>query len=335
MIYRFIENRLQGPGQERITGYALEGQMLVTWGDRLLAWNLPDVKARVLRQRLNHPLMESGCLLDVDGDGQLDLVINEGPAHPMLVWFRAPAWKRFFIDSGVDAADIVPAKLHGRRGVLLVHRRNQVRFYEIPADPTAPWPARDVYSFYTPSQEGGLLLADVNGDGITDILCGNYWIQSPHRFELPWRLFAINTWSETERSAMLRLKLADLFGTGKSQLVAVQREMPQARLAWFERPADPQQLWSEHRIETSLNLMQPHSLDLADFDAGGRPDIVLAERGGAGRLLILRNENARFTPHVIAEGRPIQFAQTFGRRNDILVIRQPSITILEKVSHNQ
>ena len=37
-----------------------------------------------------------------------------------------------------------------------------------------------VYSFYTPSRQAGLLLADVDGDGLTDIFAGNYWIRSPN-----------------------------------------------------------------------------------------------------------------------------------------------------------
>ena len=113
---------------------------------------------------------------------------------------------------------MIPATVLGRRGVLLVHRRSQVRFYEIPADRSAPWPATEIYSFYTPSNQGGMLLADIDRDGTTDLLCGNYWIKSPDRFELPWRLFAIEPWSEEPDSAMLRLALADLAGSGKPDL---------------------------------------------------------------------------------------------------------------------
>ena len=50
--------------------------------------------------------------------------------------------------------------------------------------------------------------ADIDGDGLPDILAGMYWIRSPESFELPWRLFAIDLWNETPESAMLRLSEA-------------------------------------------------------------------------------------------------------------------------------
>ena len=127
-------------------------------------------------------LREGGCLFDADGDGQPDLVASEPGA---LVWFRFPDGARHVIDTGADSPDIIPAVLLGRRGVLLIHKHAQVRFYEPGRDPAAPWHATDLYSIYTPSWQGGLRLADIDRDGRTDILCGNYWIRSPERWELP------------------------------------------------------------------------------------------------------------------------------------------------------
>jgi hypothetical protein len=40
----------------------------------------------------------------------------------------------------------------------------QVRFFEEPSESSAPWPSRDSYPFYSPSDQGGLLLADVDRD---------------------------------------------------------------------------------------------------------------------------------------------------------------------------
>lgn len=322
---RFREHVIQRMHGETVRGYALQERTLAVWGDRLVWRRLPQGDSQVVRGR-GRALAEGGCLLDVDGDGRLDIVVNEGGPEGDLVWYGAPhagtRWTRHAIDTGVDAPDMVPATLLGHRGVLLIHKRAQVRFYEIPADPAARWPSQDVYSFYSPSHQGGLHMADIDGDGLPDILAGMYWIRSPETFEQPWRLFAITLWNETPESAMLRLSYG-------AELTAAQRAMHPARLARFEKPADPRQLWIEHRIESVADLAEVNSLETADFDGDGRPDILIAEKGGKGRLLVLYNEGGgRFRPVVVAQGRPVLFARAVHMhdvngegRPDILAIR--------------
>jgi FG-GAP-like repeat len=328
---RFSEHILQKIGNETVTGYALEGRTLVTWGGRLLWRSLPQGNYRVVRGR-GRAFAEGGCLVDVDGDGQADLVVNES-SPAALVWFHMPDGARHLIDTGVEAPDIISATLLGRRGILAIHKGVQLRFYEIPSDPTERWPSQDVYSFYSPAHQGGLRMADIDGDGRPDILAGNYWIRSPERFDLPWRLFAIEVWNEQPQSAILRLAYGPLSG-GAPELVAAQREMSPARLARFEKPADPRQLWIEHRIDSVLDLDDANSLDIADFNGDGRPDILVAENAGAGRLLVLLNDGeGRFTTVEIARGRPVQFARAVDvngdGRPDILVIRPDAIAWFE------
>jgi hypothetical protein len=314
---RFVEHRVCALPSGAVNGAAMDGRTLYLWGDRIRIIDLSTGRHRAVSPAGRSSFTEGGCVSDVDGDGTPDLVLNQGDA---LVWSRAPNWEPHRVASPVDAADMIPATVLGRRGVLLVHRRSQVRFYEIPADRSAPWPATEIYSFYTPSNQGGMLLADIDRDGTTDLLCGNYWIKSPDRFELPWRLFAIEPWSEEPDSAMLRLALADLAGSGKPVLVAAQRRMPPvgsrgtsqsagpgARLAWFEQPGDPRQLWIEHRLDSDLSTV--NSLAVVDFDGDRRPDIFVAESSGAGRLIVYHNDGAgRFSPKVIEQGKPVKRA---------------------------
>ncbi len=162
---RFERREVGDLGSEHIAGFAIAGRRLATWGDRVRWWNLPEGNDAVPGPR--GPFAEGGAILDVNGDGQLDLVVNETAPARALVWLEAPHWIPHVIDTGVDTADVIPAELFGRRGILLVHRRAQVRFYEIPPHPEDQWPATEIYSFYTPSDQGGLALADIDGDGRT------------------------------------------------------------------------------------------------------------------------------------------------------------------------
>ena len=86
----FQPHTLEKLHRETISGYALGERALVTWGDRLLWRGLPRGKFQVVRGR-GRAFAEGGCLLDVNADGRLDIVVNEGPPDRDLVWFQAPA----------------------------------------------------------------------------------------------------------------------------------------------------------------------------------------------------------------------------------------------------
>ena len=213
-----------------------------------------------------------GCIWDVNQDGRPDLVALESGE---MVWLEAGSWRRRVIDTGADFRDCMGTELFGQRGLLVIHRYAQVRFYT-PVS-SGRWPYREIYSIYTPSAQGGLALADVDGDGRKDILCGNYWIRAPGSVESGWRLFAIGNWWEGERSAMLRLAVE----SGR-RLVAAQSDASPARIAWFEQPADPTQFWRMTPIEVSPPLRNIRGLVLL-----GEDRVAAAEDAGAGSRVVV------------------------------------------------
>lgn len=219
-------------GQEWEWRRELPGEGLVggagrfTWGQRVLSWSGSTFR-EVARTPQGYD--DGGCVL-----GGRDLVLVERPAEGTLgrlVFLKGPGYRAETIDTDVELHECLPATLFGRSGFLMVHRAMQVRFYW-QAD--GRWQMREIYSIYTPSRQGGLALVDVDGDGRVDIYCGNYWIRSPERFDLPWRIFAINL-----------LEANFVLAPWRNGLVAMQRDVTGAPLRFFARPVDPKQLWPE------------------------------------------------------------------------------------------
>jgi hypothetical protein len=184
---------------------------------------------------------------DVDGDGREDRVFVEGGR---LV--AVNAGKRWVIDARVVTRECYVLELFGRRGVVTLPHGMGVRFYQWPGKWSGGWRYEELYSFYTASWQGGLLQADVDGDGRLDLFCGNYWIRSPESAELPWRLFAINAYHEHSVSAT-----AQLHWDGK-RLLWVESRRPAGRVVWFRPPADVTQLWEAepHPLSGKLDCPQ-------------------------------------------------------------------------------
>jgi hypothetical protein len=276
---------------ESIRGAALDtaAGRLWSWGDTLREWDAQMLESRVV---VRGPFGEGGCTTDMNRDGREDLVLVEGTGT--LVWLEAPEWKRHVLDSEAAMHDCLGAELFGEAGVLVVHRFMQVRFYTTAG-------VRDIYSFYTASDQAGLLTADVDVDGRKDIVSGNYWIRSPESADLPWRLFAINTIHEEQKSATFRMAWLE----DGNALVVAQGELRDGRVLLFRKPGNPREQWPAVRLGEALGLRFPHALVVADVDGDGDRDIVVGENnGGASRLFLLRSRGGEFVPEQIGSGFP-------------------------------
>lgn len=257
------------------------GGTVYTWGGRVLTWSLPGGRAEVVVEG-EMVFGPGGCVADVNHDGLADLVLlareSENAREGELVWLEAPNWRQHGIDTGAQFTDCLEAELGGVRGVLVLHRHGQLRFYTPPGRAGGDWTYREIYSIYTSSRQGGILRDDLDEDGDLDILFGNYWLRNSADSSPAWTLHAINLWQEDSYSAMTAL--ARLPGEEVFQIVASQRDAANARVAVFSRPEDPARLWPGLSLEGRLKLRYPRAVAATEFG------ILVGEDAGKGSRLI-------------------------------------------------
>jgi hypothetical protein len=277
---------LIAPAVAQIRGAALVQHPrpgVLTWGTELRFWPLAGGSPKTLKQGTDFG--PGGCVADVDGDGQDDLMVREHVASGAFLWLRAPRWEPQVIERATEFRDCLPFAFDGHRGVLIPHFNSQLRLYEYPKQPGGPWAYSEIYSIYTASKQGGLVSYDVDGDGLLDLFVGNYWMRNPGRWDLPWRLFNMNTFFDTPDSALARQAVYQRPGRAKPDLLWAESEGAPARFALLERPEDEKQAWPARMIEPAPDHPRALLVMNTEGDTGqGQWPPVLVGAGDGVRL---------------------------------------------------
>lgn len=252
--------------------------------------------------------METGRLVDVDGDGQLDVLPN---GRNFAAWWEfrwgqatgrsVPAWIRH------DLPDVV--KGHGAgfgdidgdgRGDIV----GQHGWLQAPADARhGKWTWHPDFRIERGSIP--MLIVDPDEDGDNDIVwCsahgfGVYWLeqQQTENQSRVWVRHAIDTsWSQGHAPLW-----ADLDGDGRSELIAGKRYMSHGGsdpgaydpLVVYRYQCDPQtKTWNRWVVSSSDGVGMGLDPKVGDIDNDGDPDLLMSGRSG---LFWLQNEGAGTT----------------------------------------
>ena len=230
--------------------------------------------------------------VDMDGDGDLDILIPEWYTHDRLEWYENPSpegdpatdpWEHHLIGSP-RAHDIKVGDIDGDGQFEIVTRTQGAD-----GDHIVIW-KRDV-SAWTQRTIGcprgeGLAIGDIDNDGKLEVIIGGRWYEPPEDIlRDPWPEYLFADWPEDAS-----VGVADINADGRTEVVLARSEGPH-RISWFEAPPDPKSgMWLEHVVDESVDFV--HSLAICDVDNSGHLDIVAAEMHQSPRKRVLVYLNA-------------------------------------------
>jgi hypothetical protein len=248
------------------------------------------------------------AILDIDGDGQLDVAIS-GWRSNHISWYRNPGranwgqeWQRFIIDSNMPEARTMCAadfKGNGSPGLLCTSTSRygkpadatpeehgcSIVWYEKPNDPlTQPWTKHVIDNESRGPCHGQP--ADIDGDGKLDFVMaiGMREELAPHSLhEVAWyeNLGDGRKWKKHHVGKLpfaLEAIAADIDNDGELEIVATAWAQGD-RVVWFKRQGDPRGPWKMHGIKDPWRAA--NQIIAADLTGNGRLDLIATSDDGS------------------------------------------------------
>jgi len=215
----------------------------------------------------------SDLLLDVDGDGYLDVISSASHARK-LWWNRNPGkgggeWQEHLIEDGhsIEFTFLVDLDNDGKAREVLPQwgghdMKDPLAWYELKG-------GGFVKHVISPRSYGhGIGVGDMNGDGRNDILTPLGWLEAPPDPRSPdWKFHA-----EFDLVSTGYLYLIDVNGDGRKDIVTSMAH--DYGVFWMENLGNGK--WLKHMIDDTWS--QAHAMTMVDLNGDGRPDFLTGKR---------------------------------------------------------
>lgn len=223
------------------------------------------------------------CVLDVDGDGWLDLVTGGA-------WYRnsrdpEKPFDRLVFDADLKGVhDVAAADIDGdgRLEVVTMSDRNSLRWYKIPADASAPWARTEI----GPPVHAGVVLGDVDNDGRVDVVRSTSWFQNVAGDGTRWVEHPLGPTTPPPESFRPPFAynatcgaVCDMNRDGWNDIVLCDAEIPGGRIWWLESLDGSGKAWRRHEIPNGDPATRGayHGIWVGDLDGDGDLDIFAGE----------------------------------------------------------
>ncbi len=250
----------------------------------------------------NNEFTTDGRLGDVDGDGDLDIVVPDGDGPDNLVWFENPrpsgdpfsgeTWTRHTIGTiGSWGKDVHVADFDDD-GFLDVATRRQDAVMIFFQTAVNTWSQVDLSGLNTGNE--GMTSGDVDGDGHVDLVLRGQWAHNPGgaaaRIAANWTPYDIGA-ADSDFKALV----VDLDQDGRMDILFSSSENTADVDWWSADNGDPTGAWTRHTILPGLE--KAHTLQAADMDLDGDLDVVLGQMhtSAAQEIMILFNVDGQAT----------------------------------------